>query len=246
MKLIKEEKLLFGLPIETEFGILHQPKMKDFFYANLDYSRFMRAFSIKVDLLFDDPKDMKDFDIFLFQMTNSKESESLIVDLIDSLKLLYKTNKVELKTIGEGLSNIGIFIDDKIFINRDNYSQLSSIVQIILGDGNNVLEEEKKRELDELELEFERRRRKAEKIKRERQKEIEKDKEVITIYDLMNYIIHTDNSQFTYESIMELTIYQIKNTFNLYRQKENYELLIDYKTGGYEIKDEITHWFFKK
>ena len=58
-------------------------------------------------------------------------------------------------------------------------------------------------------------------------------------------IIHADNSQFDYQNILELTIYQIKNTFNMYRQKENYNLFMKYKTSGqFKIDDNVNHWFF--
>jgi hypothetical protein len=64
---------------------------------------------------------------------------------------------------------------------------------------------------------------------------------------LANYIIHTDGTTFTYQNIQELTIYQLKNTFQMYSLKESYNTFMQYKTSGsFEIDEERKHWFFNK
>lgn len=244
-ELIKKEKLLFGLPIETEFGTLYPPTLEDFLIRDFEYSIFLRAFSINASMLLDNAEGIKNFDIFLFQVAqNVSEKDLLINDLIESLKILFRTDNVTIKSSAESLDSIGILINDDVLINRNNYDKLSEIVLIMQGDGNNVLEENQRKELDELDLKFEMKRREFEKRKRKRDESLGKKENQITIYDLANYIIHTDNSQYTYDSVIKLTIYQIKNTFKLYNQKENYNLYMDYKTGGFEIKDQIKHWYF--
>ncbi len=245
MELIKKEKLLFGLPITIDgFGTIYQPKMEDFLLTNFDFAKFARAFKINADLLPQSNSEIKNFDIFLFQLTSNSEENLLIEELMESLKILYKTDDVKIYIKGNEMDSIGISINDEIFINRNNYDELSNIVQIIMGEGNNVLEKETQKELSEIDAKIAKRRREFEKRKREREKDLKKSDNVTTIFDLINYIIHSNYSQFTYDSAIKLTIYQIKNTFNLYRQKENYQLMIDYKTGGFEIKDKIIHWFF--
>ena len=71
--------------------------------------------------------------------------------------------------------------------------------------------------------------------------------EPITIFDLANYIIHENGTTFNYQNVLELTIYQLINTFTLYRQKEGYNIFMDYKTSGqFKMEEEGKHWFFNK
>ena len=50
-----------------------------------------------------------------------------------------------------------------------------------------------------------------------------------------------------YNNILDLTVYQIMNTFKLYQTKEVYKTNMDYRTSGnFKIEEEISHWFFKK
>lgn len=255
MKLIKEEKLLFGLPIKIkDLGTIYQPTIYDYVNNDINIQTFISLFNIKIDLLIENNKGLKDFDFFLLQKAQGEDA--LINKLIKYFKLLYRTDNVNFVNIqGEDLSSIGILIkvneNEKYFINRDNYSKLAEVVSIMLGTGNNIKEKEVKEELNEIDLKIAKRKKEFEKKKAEReaklQKENKQDKSEITIYDLMNYIIHTDNSQFNYDNIMNLTVYQIKNTFSLYKLKENYSMYMKYKTSGnFKIEEDIDHWFFKK
>lgn len=261
MKLIKEEKLLFGLPIEIpNMGTIYQPTMRTFFDKNFDIQKFIRAFSIKVELVFEDATDLKNFDVFLYQLLKKvPEEELLITDLIESLKILYKTDEVKLIMLKPNdINAICVSIDvmennekKTYYINRDNYDDFANIILITLDMSENIVDEKIRKELSEIEIKIEKKKREFEKKKAKREAELrkqnkDKEEESITLYGLANYIIHADNSQFNYQSVLDLTIYQLKNTFNLYRQKENYKIFMDYKTSGqFKIDDNISHWFFK-
>ena len=256
MELIKKEKLLFGLPIEIkDMGVIYQPKLRDFIDKDFDIQKFIRAFSIKAELILENAENIKDFDVFIYQLSLNLPKENLLItDLIDSLKLLYRTDKVDLIMLKPNdINSVCVLIevnDNKYYINRDNYEDFANIVLITLDINKNIADKKLKEELSEIELkmekkrkEFEKRRAKEEAKLREQKGEEEKS---ITLYDLANYIIHTDNSQFNYQSVLDLTIYQLKNTFNLYKQKENYKIFMDYKTSGqFKMDDDISHWFFK-
>ena len=261
MRLIKEEKLLFGLPIEIpNMGTIYQPTMRDFIDKNFDIQKFIRAFSIKAELIFEDATDLKNFDVFLYQLSMKiPEKELLMTDLIESLKLLYKTDEVKLIMLKPNdINAICISIEviennenKTYYINRDNYDDFANIILITLDINKNIVDEKIREELSEIEIKIEKRRREFEKKKAKREAELNKqnknrEEESITLYDLANYIIHADNSQFNYQNVLDLTIYQLKNTFNLYKQKENYKIFMDYKTSGqFKIDDNINHWFFK-
>lgn len=257
MKLITKDKLLFGLPIEVEnMGTIYQPKIKDFLDRDFNVQKFIRAFNIKANLFLENTENIKNFDIFLFQLSLDIPNEELLVmELIDSLKLLYRTDKVDLTMLDEkDMNSICISIkvmennEEKVYyINRDNYDSFANVILILLDLGNNTVDIELNKELNEIDLKIAQRKAEFEKRKAEREAKANKDKEKedVTIYDLMNYIIHADNSQFNYQNVLDLTIYQIKNTFNLYRQKESYDLYMKYKTSGqFKMEDNITHWFF--
>ena len=66
------------------------------------------------------------------------------------------------------------------------------------------------------------------------------------MFDLAYYLIHID-SKYTYDYVLDLTIYQLINSYQIYHQKENYDLFVRYKTNGnFKIEDELKHWFFNK
>lgn len=257
MKLITKEKLLFGLPIEIkDMGTVYQPKIKDFLDKDFNIQKFIRAFNIKANLFLENAENVKNFDIFIFQLSlNLPKEELLVTELIDSLKLLYRTDDVDLIMLDKkDMNSVCISIkvtennEEKIYyINRDNYDNFANIILVLMDLGNNTVDVKLTEELNEIDLKIAQRKAEFEKRKAEREAKINKDKEKndITIYDLMNYIIHTDNSQFNYYDMLDMTIYQIKNTFNMYRQKESYNLYMRYKTSGqFKMEDDINHWFF--
>ena len=145
MKLIKDEILLFGLPIKIKkIGTIYQPTLKDYINNNIDIQNFMGLFSIKIDLLVENSEDLKNFDFFLLQMTQGEKGSLYILQLIKYLKLLYRTDEgklVEMKD--KDLNSIGISIkveNEEYFINRENYDNLVEIISIMLGIGNNIKE----------------------------------------------------------------------------------------------------------
>ena len=225
MKLIKEEKLLFGLPIKIKnLGTIYQPTLKDYIDNNINIEDFRGIFGLKIDLLVDNSEGLKNFDFFILQIMQNKKGALYITQLIKYLKILYKTDNVELiNTKEEDLNSIGILVkkdNEEFFINRENYDGLTEVISIMLYNGNNIKEKEIKEELNEIDLKIAKRKREFEKRKAEKEKRQNKDNEALTILDLVNYIIHTDNSQYDYNSILNLTIYQIINTFKLYQMKE--------------------------
>ena len=51
MKLIKDEFLLFGLPIKIKgLGTIYQPTLKDYIDNNIDIQNFIGLFNIKINL----------------------------------------------------------------------------------------------------------------------------------------------------------------------------------------------------
>lgn len=246
MKLIDNKILLFNLPLKTkEFGTIHQLKLKDF--LEFDYARFKTVFSIRKDMYFDENTDgydkIEDFDMVVFL--------NMLDDFCKALKLLCRTEEVKLSCKHNDITSIKVLIkkDDNIYvIDRSNYTKFANMILILLHDGNNIAEQEVKKELDEFELKAAKGRKNLEKKRKEREAEARKNnnnkEESMTIFDVANYIVHNDN-KYDYQSVLDLTIYQLINTYTLYRQKEGYDIFIKYKTSGnFNIEQNVSHWFF--
>lgn len=248
MNVIKKENLLLNFPIELDnnLGTIYQPILRDFIENNFELERMIRAFGLKKELVLGngDTSDIKNFDIFLLQLMVSEKlkNESLINDLVKSLQILYKTDniKTEIDTSKIDYENFNIIINDEVILNRNNYDYMCSVIMVMLDLEEN--DKEQIEALSDIQLKFLKRRQEWEAKHGKKDSE-----EKITIFDLVNFILHADGTIYTYESILNLTIYQIKNTFNLYKQKENYTTDLKYRSSGnFKMEDKLEHWFFNK
>jgi hypothetical protein len=242
MKNLSNNILLFGLPIELEHGLgtIRQPILKDF--NSFDLNRFLRVFNI--DKLFPQ-KEFENFKaldkIILFSsITKDGVGKGLYNDFFKSLSMLYETEDIKLviDNTKENFDQYVIIIDGIHKIDRHNFGYLCGIVQQITGS---EVQTNEQGEMTELEKKIAQRKREFELA------HPKKEEDNYNIYDLANYIIHTDGTTFTYQNIQELTIYQLKNTFQMYSLKESYNTFMQYKTSGsFEIDEERKHWFFNK
>lgn len=253
MELIKREKLLFNFPINIpNLGTIYQPKIKDFINKDFDMEKMIRAFSIDIEKIIPGMKEkgLTNFDFFLVQLMQVLQpnyegttDNLLINELSIALKILYRTDNIKIN-----LDNNELIVDDKYSINRESYDVLCKYIKIIFDIEENK-KEEKTKEQKDLDDIFEKRKREFEERRKKELEELgvkEEEKEGYNMYDYMDYIIHCDNTIYDYESILELTIYQIKNTFIKYRKKENYETYMKYKCGGFKMDFDEPHWFFNK
>ncbi len=199
-------------------------------------------------------------DIGLTEWINSKESNWLVVKkLIEVLKFLMKTDDISLhisdisKDLIGNLEGNYIIINKSYKIDRDTFDDLKYLICEMLDTEINIdtvsLEKEVKKSAEELRLDklFEQKRKEYEK-KYGKKKKKEKNKDNITIFTLINYIIHYEYTQYNYISVRNLTIYQIKNTFKYYHGQEMYDIDMKYRTSGNFKMDKKSadHWFFDK
>ena len=69
----------------------------------------------------------------------------------------------------------------------------------------------------------------------------------MTIFTLVDYIVNNKYSQYNYNTVQDLTIYQIKNTFKYYQRQEAYDIEVRYRTSGnFKMDKKSEHWFFDK
>jgi hypothetical protein len=187
---------------------------------------------------------------------NSDKSNILVIKrLIEVIKFLCKTDDVALyiENIVNGTLDTTdknyILINKSYKINRDNFEDFKNLVCEILDTEINIEKKPQKKseEEDELLSLFEKKKAEYEKKYKKKPKK-DKNKDNLTIFTLINYIIHYKDTQYNYDTIRDLTIYQIKNTFKYYQNQEMYELDMKYRTSGNFKMDKKTseHWFFDK
>ena len=187
---------------------------------------------------------------------NSDKSNILVIKrLIEVVKFLCKTDDVTLyiENIVNGTLDTTdknyILINKSYKINRDNFEDFKNLVCEILDTEIKIEKKPQKKseEEDELLSLFEKKKAEYEKKYKKKPKK-DKNKDNLTIFTLINYIIHYKDTQYNYDTIRNLTIYQIKNTFKYYQNQEMYELDMKYRTSGNFKMDKKTseHWFFDK
>jgi hypothetical protein len=192
----------------------------------------------------------------LKEWIESANSDWLVVKkLIRVLKFLCKTEDIILqmsdfsKENENSLNENYILINKSYKINRDTFEDLKDLVCEILDTEINI-ERKKEEDMDVSELGdlFEQKRKQYEKKYGKKKQKKEKNKDNLTIFTLINYIIHYENTQYDYNSIKQLTIYQIKNTFKYYHSQEMYQLDMKYRTSGnFKMENKTSeHWFFDK
>lgn len=195
--------------------------------------------------------------LMLSNWINSDKSNILVIKrLIEVIKFLCKTDDVTLyiENIVNGTLNTTdknyILINKSYKINRDNFEDFKNLVCEILDTEIKIEKKPQKKsseEEDELLSLFEKKKAEYEKKYKKKPKK-DKNKDNLTIFTLINYIIHYKDTQYNYDTIRNLTIYQIKNTFKYYQNQEMYELDMKYRTSGNFKMDKKTseHWFFDK
>lgn len=103
-----------------------------------------------------------------------------MTDLIESLKILYKTDEVKLIMLKPNdINAICVSIEviennekKTYYINRDNYDDFANIILITLDMSENIVDEKIRKELSEIEIKIEKKKREFEKKKAKREAEL--------------------------------------------------------------------------
>lgn len=240
MHLIKNKRnLMFGLSIKLDhyLGTIHQPTLKDIIEYDIKEEDIWFPFAIDKNLCLD---KCSIFETLLI-LHISKQDKQIMDSLKKSLMILYKTEDVELN-----INTQTIVIDKKYTLNADNFDYLCKNVADIFM--LNLFQIQKK--YDEVRAENSRPKTEAEKqleILRRRSMQRRKNKQSeFDLIDMSNYLIHS-SGKYTYENVLNMTVWQIKNSFNLYNKKENFDMEKRYRTSGnFDMgKEKMKHWFFK-
>ena len=262
---IDKVDLMFGYPVKLdENTFIYQPLLKDVIKDKIVLENVVEPF-ISLDkrlledvdvarsnlgILFEDMfvnfnaiKKMSndeslDFEQFMFSPLGNLVA---LKRLLGSLQWLCRTNNIKLN-IHDTIETGEIIINDTFTINRDNYEDIrSDIVKILDVDISDL---KPKPKLSEFEQEMEKRFAVAEAEYRKQHNK--KESAPIDIYTYVEYIVNYRYSKYNYNSIQDLTVYQIKNTFRYIQRQEASETDLSFRSSGnFEMKDKPKHWFFK-
>lgn len=223
-----ETYYLMGLPIPLQYklGTIYPPTIKYMLENNVSYDDFLKPFLIRVDILEKPNDSIKDLDL-LFSKVG--DTNSLINLLVDSLKIIYKTENIR---IHEEICIITI--DDKFMIHRDNYTYLADIVlEMMYVTRVKPSKKETKYKNKQLQETWE---------KLQKYREKEKKKKELKLVDILNMLIHV-NQDFNYDKVLNLTYYQVMNSYITLSKKEGYNEYMMYKTSGqFEMGKDLKHW----
>lgn len=230
--------LVLGMPISCgELGIIYQPTIEELVGYG-DYISIFYPFMVSKKLFAEEIStsvELEDYDLlFLINpdgslMLNGNKNNSLLEDLVTSLKFLYRTDKVKLV-----FEEQRIEIDETINITRNNYKMLCDI----------VLQMSQKERLEkEEELHFKSKRKKALHEKIERYRAETRRRNAILLGDMINTLLINTVRGFSYQEIKQMTMWQLYNNYSQIMSIDNHEQMMKYKVSEkYNVEDEIKHW----
>ena len=229
---------LLGVDIPLEkygLGLIKQPKIRDFLSKDIGMENFFYPFVMN-DIIIGQSQDKESIlklkeslGDLTFLLINCVQGNRLdILDMIkDSLEFLYN-KEVEIK------EDFTIKVGD-LNINNLNFSILCNVVlEMLKIDKSKIKFDKPVKELSDIEKEFERRRKEYE------ERVVKKSDKSLTILDMINISIHSSN--FTYNDMLDMTLYQVKNSFDVLTKKDTYETTVMYMVSPkFEIKDKQEH-----
>lgn len=213
--------------------------------SQLGYSKFQQSIGIISMTLDEMIESIDDFEIqahlkverhlykvFDMYMLSDKMQELVL----KSFSLLFQTENVIID--GELLDDMSVVIDEKYVINRDNFDDVVSMIQLQNNPEKSVSDEDEYNPANELAKSI------AEKLKRskeivEKSKALDSDGDGLTIPDIISAVSAMSNS-LNKLNIWDLTIYQLYDEFARLTKIDNYRLQIQASMWSSDI--EIEHW----
>ena len=233
---------LFGLNIPLErhsLGEIRQPKLIDFINKDVDIDNFYFPF-IMNDYVIGQSSDkeslhrLKDhLGSLTFMMMNCYQTKrmDILESLRKSIEMLYGTD-VE---IGD---KFNLIVGD-VIIDDSNFDILSDLVLEILKIDKSKMKFEKEEDpYKDLPKEMLEAKRKF----LDRNKGKSKNKDPFTILDIANIVIHSKCIE--YEKILNMTVYQLKNSFEAINVKESFDVSTLYRISPkFDMsKEKYEHW----
>lgn len=210
---------LSGIPIDLSkfnLGTIRQLRYIDLVKEEINTDMLLRPFAVTKDSLKGNSEELDaaidkigTLGLLLFADENNCNTE-MKDNIIYSLSVLYNEDNIYFDA-----NNNNIYVGDSIIVDNSNFDTLSTVVMEMFKSKR--VKADKPKEMDELDKEFERRR------KLNESKTKKKNKNELELKDIVNVIVHTSECGLDYDKVVNMTIYQIKNTFETLSFKHNTE-----------------------
>lgn len=249
---------LSGLPIDVRhkgLGVIRQPKLIDYINRGMEMSTFSHPFVLDKEMIInkneeiekalEDVGGLKFLSIYneLTKESNKERNQKGIIELlIDSLSLLYDINDIN---DFEYMSTLpAIVIKSKgVLITDDNFSYLAKLVVEMLRIDieemrKRIREERKLAEQEENEDPLLKRFREMEKKFKEKTGKNEEN----SFFDLINVVVH-GQELIDYDRVFNMTVYQLKNSYNTIIKKEVYNVSLMHRTSpNFQPTEDFKLW----
>ena len=234
---------LFGLDIPLDkygLGKIRQPRLIDFIEKDIDISSFYSYFVLN-DFFIGQMKEENKEDVLKlkdalgslgFLLNFACRDQKVKDKLIEALCLLYNTNNIH-------IHNDSVILVDNILITNDNFDSLCNVVLEMLKIDKSKLkfssESYDDRVISDKMLAAKKRFMDMNKNKNKKDKSI-------TMIDIANIIVHSCGID--YEKVLNMTIYQIQNSFDIVNAKESYDVNTLYRVSPkFDMsKEKFEHW----
>lgn len=234
---------LFGLDlnlIEHGLGIIRQPKLIDFLEKDINIEGFYTPF-IMNDYILGQASDRESFEkvkeqvgslSFLFMTCYQSSRKDVLDSILEYIGFLYGTEA----KLGDSLN---IVVGD-VVVTNDNFDRLCDVVLEIMKIDKSKIKFDKKEE--DLYKDVSDAMLAAKKRFLERNKKHSKKEKPLTIADISNVVIHSNNID--YSSVLKMTVYQIKNSFETINAKESFNISTLYRVSPKfdTSKEKFEHW----
>lgn len=247
--------LLTGLPIEFKnpLKVIHQPRINEIYSAGLSISDFMKPFTMIA--LNKEGFEIAEYPLlYFFKITEKLRVETkwnVEVDFFKALSLLYRTNITNIKVLKTTKSIIIKVSDDEGhelgLITDENLLELTHTVlkmlDVVIDHKKEVVHGDKET-LDKFEQ------RKKEYEAKKRQKLIDKginpdfvdaEKDELGFYNMINFVVH-QQTVVDYDRVMNLTVWQLKNSYSTLMLKTATNRYIDSGSIQYKLEGKVNDW----
>lgn len=223
-----ENYYISGLPIKLDgtLGTIYQPTIKTLIENDYTELEFLQPFLIHTGLyevLEENNGEIKNFDLFYF------ENLELFISLVKGLKLFYRASDEDITLEGKE-----IIIKKDIRINRDNFDYLAEVILEMFMTKRPEKEDKSRKYEDDT------RQKLWDKIRKKREEASKKN--ALQICDIINIICHI-NGFVPYTKVLDLTYYQLINSYQMLVRVDSYRDFIQYKVSSkFDIKQDAKHW----
>lgn len=254
-KIDMEYFYMLGIPINLEdknLGIVYQPTLRDFINNGVDIVSFSHPFLLDKEMVLNRDQGVDEYLNNLGRLqflmvydectkeNRGKTGERGILEyLIDSLKLIYKTNEIQIiPTISS------IIVDKKFIITDENFDYLSKLIiemtRVNVKEMKKKIEEERKKKLEDKEEDTYLKR--FRELERQYNKEKEGEKKDFSLLDMINIVIHSQ-SVIDYDKVFDLTVYQLKNSYEVIINKETYNVNLMHRISpNFQPSEDFKLW----